>query len=87
MKRRSVAGAGTGGEVNIPVPAGVQVQSVRVDGGRVVLHVKGAGREEILIVDTAPWQYGYDIAAGAALSGKSDNGLDRLRVGYTIADM
>jgi len=50
---RSVAGAATGGEINLPVPAGAQVQSVRLDGGRVVLHVKGAGGEQILIVDTA----------------------------------
>lgn len=42
-----------GGEVDLPVPAGAQVQSVRVDGGRVVLHVKGTDGEQILIVDTA----------------------------------
>jgi hypothetical protein len=50
---RRVGGAAAGGEVDLPVPAGAQVQSVRVDGGRVVLHVKGTDGEQILIVDTA----------------------------------
>ncbi len=51
--REQVVDAGGIGEFTVRVPAGAQVERVMADGGRVILHLKGPGTEEIVIVDTA----------------------------------
>lgn len=38
--------------VELATPAGAQVQSVAVDGDRIVIHVTSSGSHEIIIVDT-----------------------------------
>lgn len=52
-RERTVQTGSAGGEVTVPVPAGAEVERIVADGGRVVLHLKGAGTEEIVIIDTA----------------------------------
>jgi hypothetical protein len=52
-RERTVQTGSAGGEVTVRVPAGAEVERIVADGGRVVLHLKGAGTEEIVIVDTA----------------------------------
>ncbi len=41
-----------GGELSVRVPAGAQVQQIMAEGGRVILHLKGPGAEEIVVLDT-----------------------------------
>jgi len=45
--------AGPGGEVSIDVPAGASIERIAVDGGRVVLHIRGPQGEEVVILDPA----------------------------------
>jgi hypothetical protein len=51
--RERTVQTGAGGEVTVPVPAGAEVERIMADGGRVILHLKGPGTDEIVIVDTA----------------------------------
>jgi len=38
--------------LSVRVPAGAQVQQIMAEGGRVILHLKGPGAEEIVVLDT-----------------------------------
>ncbi len=51
--RERTVQTGVGGEVTVRVSAGAEIERIMADGGRVILHLKGPGTEEIVIVDTA----------------------------------
>jgi len=52
-RERTVRTGSPGAEVSVPVPTGAEISRIVADGGRVILHIKGAGTEEVVIVDTA----------------------------------
>jgi hypothetical protein len=40
-----------GGDISLDVPAGAQIERIAVDGGRVVLHLRGPEGEQVIVVD------------------------------------
>ncbi len=53
VSRKEAPLASPGGEVSIDVPAGASIERIAVDGGRVVLHIRGPQGEEVVILDPA----------------------------------
>jgi hypothetical protein len=52
-RERVVRSGPASGDVTVPVPAGAEVARIVADGGRVILHLKGGGGKQMVIVDTA----------------------------------
>jgi len=46
-------GTPSGGKIMLDVPAGARIDRIAVDGGVVVLHIRAANDEQVVIVDTA----------------------------------
>lgn len=53
MVEKAAPVAGPGPEVSIDVPAGASIERIAVDGGRVVLHIRGPQGEEVVVLDPA----------------------------------
>lgn len=41
-----------GGNISLDIPAGAKIERIAVDGGRVVLHLRGPEGEQVIVVDT-----------------------------------
>jgi len=41
-----------GGDISLDIPAGAQIERIAVDGGRIVLHLRGPEGEQVIVVDT-----------------------------------
>jgi len=50
---KGVPATSPGGEVRIDVPPGARIERIAVEGGQVVLHIRGPEGEEIVVLDTA----------------------------------